>query len=461
MKDLTRGSEARLVFFFTLPLLFGNVFQQLYNTVDSIVVGKYVGKEALAAVGQAFPVLFLSVALVMGFGMSSNVLIAQAFGARRYDRVKAAIDTSFIVTFAFSLVVAVLGYAFAPAILALMRTPGDVVSGATLYLRIIFAGIPAMFGYNAISAIQRGLGDSKTPLYALIVSTVLNIILDLLFVIAFGWGIAGVAVATIISQGASFVWTFSYLVRRNPYIRANPLKMRFDREVFFSIMKMGLPSGIQQALIAAGFMTLTGIVNLFGTDPAAAFTAASKLESFAVMPAMNFSLAIASFTGQNLGAGRVDRVRRGLLAGVGMAFSLTFCVALTLYFFGGRLITLFSSDAEVLRIGAEYLKIVSLAYLMQTVMFSVSGVIRGAGRMTFTMVMALLSMWIIRIPLAFLLSSRFGTRGIWYAIDIGFLVGMTGSLVYYFAGTWKSAASDPLAASVPAGASPSAESISV
>lgn len=452
MKDLTRGSEARLVFFFTLPLLFGNVFQQLYNTVDSVVVGKYVGKEALAAVGQAFPVLFLSIALVMGFGMSSNVLIAQAFGAKRYDRVKAAIDTSFIVTFAFSLIVAVLGYAFAPSILALMRTPGDVVIGATLYLRIIFAGIPAMFGYNAISAIQRGLGDSKTPLYALIVSTVINIILDLLFVVAFGWGIAGVAIATIIAQAVSFAWTFAYLVKRNPYIQANPFAMRFDREVFFAIMKMGLPSGIQQALIAAGFMTLTGIVNLFGTDPAAAFTAASKLESFAVMPAMNFSMAIASFTGQNLGAGRIDRVKRGLRAGVAMAFSLTFVVALTLFFFGGTLITLFSSDAEVLRIGSEYLKIVSLAYLMQTVMFSVSGVIRGAGRMTFTMIMALLSMWIIRIPLALYLSSRFGTRGIWYAIDIGFFVGMTGSLAYYFAGTWKSAALSP---------SLSADSISV
>ncbi len=254
-------------------------------------------------------------------------------------------------------------------------------------------------------------------------------------------------------------------MKRNPYIQPNPFKMRFDRGIFADIMKMGLPSGIQQALIGAGFMTLTGIVNLFGTDPAAAYTAASKLESFAVMPAMNFSMAIASFTGQNLGAGRIDRVRRGLRAGASMSFSLTFVVSTTLYFFGGNLLTLFSTDPEVLRIGAEYLKIVSLAYLMQTVMFSVSGVIRGAGRMTFTMVMALLSMWIIRIPLAFLLSSRFGTRGIWYAIDIGFFVGMSGSLIYYFAGTWKSAASSrvpsPVASSPVASSPSSADSISV
>lgn len=438
MKDLTQGSEARLLFFFSLPLLMGNAFQQLYNTVDSVIVGRYVGKEALAAVGQSFPIIFLSIALVMGFSMSSNVLIAQYYGAKRFDRVQAVIDTSLVATMLFSLVVAALGLLFAPSILALMRTPPDIVAPASTYLRIIFAGMPALFGYNAISSVQRGLGDSKTPLYALIISTVINVILDLLFVVGLGWGVSGVAIATIIAQGSSLAWTYSYLVKKNPFIQGNPFKMRFDRESFISIMRMGLPSGIQQALIAAGFMTLTGIVNLFGTDPAAAFAAASKLESFAVMPAMNFSLAIASFTGQNLGAGRIDRVRRGLLVGVVMAFSVTLAVATALFLAGRQLLAMFTGDAEVMRIGAEYLRIVSLAYLMQTIMFTVSGVIRGAGRMVFTLVMALLSMWIVRIPFALYLSSRFGTRGIWYAIDIGFFVGMAGSLAYYFSGAWKS-----------------------
>lgn len=427
----------------------GNAFQQLYNTVDSVIVGRYVGKEALAAVGQSFPIIFLSVALVMGFGMSSNVLIAQYYGAKRFDRVQAVIDTSLVVTMLFSLVIAVLGLLFAPSILALMRTPPDIVAPASTYLRIIFAGMPALFGYNAISSVQRGLGDSKTPLYALIISTVINVILDLFFVIGLGMGVSGVAIATVIAQAVSLTWTYSYLVKKNPFIQGNPFKMRFDRESFIAIMRMGLPSGIQQALIAAGFMTLTGIVNLFGTDPAAAFAAVSKLESFAVMPAMNFSLAIASFTGQNLGAGRIDRVRRGLRVGVIMAFSVTLAVATTLFLAGRQLLTMFTGDAEVMRIGAEYLKIVSLAYLMQTIMFTVSGVIRGAGRMVFTLVMALLSMWIVRIPFALFLSSRFGTRGIWYAIDIGFFVGMAGSLIYYFSGAWKSSsAPKPASASI-------------
>jgi len=196
MKDLTRGHEARTVILFALPMLLGNVFQQFYNMVDSFVVGRFVGKQALAAVGQAFPVIFISVALIMGFCMGSNVLIARFFGAREMGKVQDAIDTSMTVTLAFSLVMTALGIAFAPFILRLMRTPDDVMPDAVIYLRIIFAGSVVSFGYNAVSSILRGLGDSSTPLYALVISTVLNVILDLFFVVTLGWGVIGVGVAT-------------------------------------------------------------------------------------------------------------------------------------------------------------------------------------------------------------------------------------------------------------------------
>jgi len=437
MKDLTRGHEAKVLVLFSLPMLLGNVFQQMYNMVDSMVVGHFVGKHALAAVGQSFPVIFVSVALMMGFGMAGNILVAQFFGAKQLEKVRTIIDTTSSVTMVFAAFMTVFGIFAAPSILKIMQTPPEVFPDAVLYLRIIFAGSIPSFGYNMVSAVQRGLGDSRTPLYALILSTILNIVLDLLFVAVFGWGVAGVAVATIISQGVSLVWTLAYLKRKNPDFAISLFRFRFDRSVFLEILKIGFPSGIQQALVGAGLMTVTSVVNRFGTNPAAAFSVAGKLDSFAVMPAMNISMAISSFTGQNLGAKRLDRVRRGLGYGLLITLAVTCSIALLLFLRGDLLIRLFSTDPEVVRIGSEYLRIVSVAYVAQAVMFTFSGVIRGAGSMIFPMLMTLLSMWIIRIPLAFYLSSFRGTNGIWWAIDIGFLVGMTGTVLYYFFGSWQ------------------------
>jgi len=436
MKDLTRGHEAKVILLFALPMLLGNVFQQMYNMVDSIVVGKFIGKQALAAVGQSFPILFVSVALVMGFGMASNILIAQNYGAKRMDKVRAVIDTTITVMIVFSLAVTFLGVLLAPLILRLMQTPRDVFDGAVLYLRIIFAGSLVSFGYNALAAIQRGLGDSKTPLYALIISTIVNIILDLVFVIFFGWGIAGVGIATVIAQGVSLAWTVLYLRKNNPLLRIHLRALSFDREVFSEILKIGLPSGIQQALVGAGLMTLSGVVNGFGTNPAAAFSAVAKLDSFTIMPAMNIGMAVSTFTGQNMGAGKKDRVRRGLGYGLLMALAITGSIAAVLAVSGDRFIMLFSDDPEVIRIGFEYLRIVSFAYVAQAVMFVFGSVIRGAGEAVFPMLMTLTAMWIVRIPLAFILSAYRGTSGIWWSIDIGFLVGMTGTVLYYFFGNW-------------------------
>lgn len=438
MKDLTKGHEAKVIFLFALPMLLGNVFQQMYNMVDSIVVGKFIGKQALAAVGQSFPVIFVSIALVMGFGMASNILIAQYFGAKKLDKVSAVIDTTISVMVVFSLIVTVLGITLAPILLRLMQTPTDVFDGAVLYLRIIFGGTLVSFGYNAIASIQRGLGDSKTPLYALIISTILNIIFDLVFVIFFGWGIAGVGIATVVSQAVSLLWTILYLRKNNPYLKINFLSLTFDREIFSEIFKIGLPSGIQQALVGAGLMTLTGVVNSFGTNPAAAFSAAGKLDSFAIMPAMNIGMAVSTFTGQNLGAGKKERVKRGLFYGLLLALSMTITIATLLVIFGDKLIMLFSTDEEVVRIGFEYLRIVAFAYVAQTIMFVFSGVIRGAGEAFFPMLMTLTAMWIVRIPLAFVLSVFWGTSGIWWAIDIGFGVGMSGTILYYIFGSWHS-----------------------
>lgn len=451
MKDLTKGNEAKLILLFSLPMLAGNVFQQLYNMVDSVIVGQFVGKQALAAVGQSFPVIFISIALVMGFGMAGNILIAQYFGAGRRDKVRAAIDTTMFVMNWFALGVTVLGILLAPAILRLMGTPADVIAPATLYLRIIFAGSIVSFGYNALSAILRGLGDSRTPLYALIISTVVNIILDSVFVIVFKWGVAGVGIATVIAQAVAYVWTIRYLNKRNPEYRVHFRSLKFDREIFRETFRIGLPSGAQQTLIAAGLATLTAVVNQFGTNPAAAYSAVGKLDSFVVMPAMNIGMAVSTFTGQNLGAGKGERVNRGLVAALAMAMAITLTLSGSLLAFGSALVSLFTPDAEVIRIGAEYFHIVAFGYIFQTIMFVVSSVVRGAGQTVFPMLMTLTAMWIVRIPLAFALSRRLGTNGVWLSIAIGFFVGMVGTVLYYFFGNWRRSVVS----------APSSESISV
>ncbi len=442
VKDLTEGNEARTILRFAVPMLVGGAFQQFYNMVDSFVVGRFVGKQALAAVGQSFPVVFVSVALVTGITLACNVLAAQFFGGKRDDGVQSVIDTSIVLTRWFSLGMTVLGVAAAPFILRLMQTPDDVFPGAVLYLRIVFLGSFASFSYNTVSSLQRALGDSKTPLYALIASTLTNIFLDFLFVVGFGWGIAGVAAATVIAQTVALLWTARGFKRNCPCFTLRFRSIRADQAIAGRIAAIGLPSGIQQSLVGAGLMAVTGVVNGFGTNPAAAFSGASKLDSFVMMPAINIGLAISTFTAQNLGAGRVDRVRRGLRSAAVAALLIAVAVALAMYAFGKVFMGIFSADPEVIRIGYEYLRIVSLGYAAQTLMFCFSGVIRGAGATVFTMVMTLLSMWLVRIPCAVAFSRVRGTSGIWWAIVVGYTVGMIGTVLYYAFGRWDRKMSD-------------------
>lgn len=436
MKDLTRGGEAKLIVLFALPMLIGNVFQQFYNMVDSWVVGRYVGTDALAAVGASFPIIFLTVALVMGLSMGSNVLIAQYYGAKDLRRVRAAIDTTYIVIFASSAILSIVAIFSAVPILHLLRVPDSVLPQAAEYLRIIFAGMILSFGYNGVSAILRGLGDSMTPLYMLIVATVLNVFLDLLFVRSFGWGVAGVAWATVISQGTSFIGSVLYLNRTHELLKTNFLKLRFDKEIFNLSLKIGLPSGAQQTLVSLGMMFMSAVVNGFGSTVMAGFAAGSRIDSFVGMPAMNVGMALSTFTGQNLGAGRSDRARRGYRAAMLIGLGITAFLSVILLLFGTYLVGIFTTDAEVIRHGARYLTVIAPFYFTFTVMFVTNGLIRGAGEALVPMFSTLLAMWFIRVPSAVLLSHLWGVEGIWWSMPTGWIVGMMVVLVYYRTGRW-------------------------
>jgi putative MATE family efflux protein len=451
MKDLTTGHEGRNIFRFALPMLVGHMFQQLYTFVDQIIVGRFLGKEALASVGASFPVIFTLIALIIGIATGGTIVISQFFGAKNFTKVKRAIDTIFIAMAIFSVILTVVGISFAEPIFRLMKLPEELMPTATTYFTIYTSGLVVFFGYNVVAAILRGLGDSMTPLYFLILSTILNIALDLLFIVKLGWGIEGAAFATIIAQGVAFIVAIFYLNRNHELIKFNLREFAFDWEIFKQSLRIGLPTGLQHTFVALGMMALMGIVNGYGTDVVAGYTAAGRLDSLAVIPSMVFSQALATFVGQNIGAGKIDRVKKGLQRTLVMSSATAVIITLLVIVFKTPLMSLFTTDQAVIGIGGDYLTIVTSFYLVFTWMFIYGGVMRGAGDTLVPMFITLISLWLIRIPAAVFLSQEsinflginirgagLGEAGIWWSIPSGWAFGMILSIIYYQTGRWKS-----------------------
>ncbi|MFO7828087.1 MAG: MATE family efflux transporter [Bacteroidales bacterium] len=437
MRDLTQGKESSLILKFALPMLVGNVFQQMYNVVDSIIVGNFIGKEALAAVGASFPIIFAFLSLIIGIASGSTIVISQYFGAKNIEKVKRTIDTLFIFLFFASILISIIAIIFSEDIFIFLKLPEEIIPQATTYFNIFMAGVIVSFGFNGTSAVLRGLGDSKTPLYFLIISTFFNIGLDLLFVIVFKWGIAGVAIATLIAQGGAFITAIIYLNKTHKIIRFSFKNLIFDRDIFKKSIRIGLPTGIQQTFVALGMMALIGIVNTFGTNVIAAYSVATRINSLASLPAMNFAAALSTFVGQNLGAKKTGRVKAGFIATFKMSSIISLTVTAAVLLFGNYIMGLFTNDQEVIRIGKEYLMIVGSFYIVFSAMFAISGVMRGAGDTIIPMFTTLISLWVIRIPGALILSKHFGEKGIWWAIPIGWVIGLILAYIYYLTGNWK------------------------
>ncbi len=451
MKDLTEGSEGRNILRFAIPMLVGHMFQQLYTFVDQIIVGRFLGKEALASVGASFPVIFTLIALIIGIATGGTIVISQFFGAKNFTKVKRAIDTIFIIMGLFAVIMTLVGITFSEQIFQLMKLPEELMPTANAYFRIYVSGLVVFFGYNGVAAILRGLGDSITPLYFLVLATILNIGLDLLFIVKLGWGIEGAALATIIAQGTAFIVAVVYLNKTHELIKFDFREFSFDWEIFKQSLRIGLPTGLQQTFVALGMMALMGIVNGFGTDVVAAYTAAGRLDSLAIIPSMVFSTALSTFVGQNIGAGKIERVKRGLSRTMLMASATAISITVLIVVFKLPLMRLFTTDQGVINIGAEYLTIVTSFYLLFTGMFVYNGVMRGAGDTIIPMFITLFSLWIIRIPAAIFLSQEtikifgfslkstgMGEAGIWWAIPSGWGFGLLLSFIYYRTGRWKS-----------------------
>ncbi|MBY1521260.1 MATE family efflux transporter, partial [Clostridioides difficile] len=303
MKDLTTGHEGKSIFFFAMPMLIGSLFQQLYNTADSIIVGRFIGKEAMAAVSGANPIMFLLVAALMGVSLGFSILVSQFYGSGDLKKVKATIDTTYILLFIGSILISILGIVFGGPMLKLMNTPESVFAQSKLYLTIIFSGILFSAGYNSVSAILRGLGDSVTPLYFLIIATILNIVLDLTFIVVLRMGVEGVALATIMAQAVSFIISIIYLNKRHEVLKFKIKGIVYDNKIFKDGLRLGLPSGVQQMLFSIGNMALQFLVNSYGTSAMAAFGAGLRIENFISLPIMNLGSAVSTFVAQNIGAG--------------------------------------------------------------------------------------------------------------------------------------------------------------
>jgi putative MATE family efflux protein len=437
MQDLTTGKEGKQILKFAAPMLLGNLFQQTYNFVDSIIVGKFISKEALGAVGSSFPIIFALISFAVGIGTGGTIVISQYFGAKKYNEVVKAIDTIFIFMFIASVIIMTLGMTLSGPIFRLVHLPSEIMPDALTYIHTFLLGTFLFFGFHGISGILKGLGDSVTPLVFLAIASITNIGLDLLFINVFEWGIKGAAYATIAAQGGAFIAAIIYLNRTHKLIKIKIAKITFDRKIFYESLRIGLPSGLQQTFVSIGMIALSGIVNRFGSIVVSAYAAASRIDSLAILPSMMLGQALSTFTGQNLGAKKTTRVKKGLKATFMFASMISIVVTIIVLLLRYPLMKLFSSDTELIDIGVKYLVVVSLGYFFFSTMLSLNGVMRGAGDTLVPMIITFFSLWIIRIPIAHYLSENIGETGIWWSASISWCSGMIFSYLYYKTGNWK------------------------
>lgn len=443
IKDLTQGNMMKNMLLFSLPMLFGNVLQNLYNWVDSIIVGNFVGYQALAAVNIAFPIMFILISVILGLTMATSILISQYAGANDEEMIRKTIGTTTIFLGASAIVIAIIGILFSKSFLRLVNTPPEIMQDAQNYLMIIMAGTIFTFGYNMTSAVLRGLGDSVTPTKFLIISTVLNGILDVVFIMGIGpipsLGVAGAALATVIAQGVSYILSVIYLSKKGHLISFRLSELKFDRQIMMKILSLGIPSAAQQFIVSSGLLALSGIINSFGADVIAGFGVGSKVDSFAMLPAMTLSMAASTVTGQCIGAGRKEKVKEVLKNGAVLSVIISAATILFVYTLGRPSLYLFTQEVRVIDIGMNYLKIVSLCYIFLGLNFLFAGILRGAGEIWVNTLITALGFFGIRVPLAAYLSSMpaLGSSGIWIAIAISFSLSCIMNGSYYATGRWK------------------------
>lgn len=432
------GNPAKPLIFFAIPMIVGNLFQQFYNIIDSIVVGNVVGEEALAAVGASTAITMLFVMVAGGTGIGFSVVISQLFGAKQLEKMKTAISTALISVLVFSIILSILGMIINKGLLHLMGTPDNILEDAAAYLQIYFFGFVFLFLYNAFSAIFNALGDSVKPLLFLIFSSVLNIGLDIYFVAKLGLGVPGVAWATLIAQGISAVLSFCFLVKKLYGIKTEEYA-RYDVSMLKNMVKVAVPTVIQQSIVSVGMLLIQAAVNRFGSTFLAGYTAAVKIDGIAIVPMVAVGNAMSTYVAQNMGARKPERISKGYRICLGLAAGIGLIIAVIFFFCGEQFVGLFldsETGAEAIAIGAQYLSVVSLFYFVMGTMNVSNGILRGAADMNWFLVCSLANLC-VRVGLTYALADVTGGMIIMWANPIGWLVGLVISVIRYFQGGWK------------------------
>ena len=434
---MTEGSIWKKILFFSIPLILGNLFQQLYNTVDSIIVGNYIGSEALAAVGSSGSLINLLIGFCIGASAGAGVVIAQFYGAQDREGVRKAVHTTIAIAIAAGAVLTVVGIVATPILLKAMGTPQEVFDQASIYLKVYFGGILFSVVYNMSAGILNAVGNSKRSLVYLMIAATSNIFLDLLFVVVLKMGIVGVAIATDISQLLSCIFIILFLVRSEDVYRVKLKDIRCYDNLLGKILKIGLPTGVQNIVISLSNVIVQSSVNSFGAVAMAGFAAYIKVDGFNILPVLSFSMAATTFVGQNVGAGRLDRVKKGMYVSVAMGIIYTVCTGILLLAFAPQVIGVFTQNGKVVEYGVYIMKFFCPFYWMLGILHILAGTIRGTGKTMQAMVVFLFSLCIFRVLWiwgAMSVSHKIG--GVMLGYPLSWLVGLVMILIYVWKGNW-------------------------
>ena len=443
--DMTEGTPWKKILIFTAPLLIGNIAQQLYSTVDSIVVGRYIGDNALAAVGSASPIFNLLLVMFMGISVGTSVMVAQYFGAKKSDDLSKTIGNCITLTAIASALIVIIGIFTTKPLLKLLRTPDSIIGWCNSYLKILVAGCAGVAYYNILCGVLRGLGDALSSLLYLLIATIVNTVLDILFVAKFQMGVPGVALATVIAQFLSAILCVIRLSRMRNIFSLHLRDLKISARHTKTIIRLGIPSGITQGLFSFAMIVVQSLTNHFGELVIAANVVIMRVDGFAMMPNFSFGTAMSTYAGQNIGAQRFDRVKKGAKQGTLMAVSISATITLILLLFGKYLMGIFTKTAELVNLSADMMKILAAGYIAMAVTQCLSGVIRGAGDTTTPMWIAVVTTFVIRIPLAYGISYLTRTpekpygayQCIWISLLAAWIVGAVITSICYCKGRWK------------------------
>ena len=431
MAPLTDGKVSRRLIGFLLPILAGNLLQQLYNSIDAVIIGRYVGEHALGSVGVSQPIVGIIIALLIGLGAGTEILIGRAIGREDGAEVKRTVDTLFTSIMLLSVVLAAVGYFATPFLLSAIRTPPEQMEGAVLYLKFIFLGIPGIAGYNTLGGMIRATGNSRTPLFFLVWCSILNGVLDLYAIKKLGMGVEGAAIATAVAQTLSFLLCLAYVNRRSRHMRYNPLRLDFSWATLRQGMRCALPVSIQQGAMSVGALLLQVVVNGLGGAAVTAATIGGRIDSFAALPIIGIGQGLSVFTSQNMGAGRSDRVREAKRITLLWTYCIGALLLVLLWGFGGEMARFFGATGITVKMTEDYVRILSLGYFAAGYFTVIQGLIRGTGNTFAPMVITIAGFWAVRLPAAALLSIPLGYLGVWLSILVSWATTYLMTLIYY------------------------------